>query len=322
MGEHMSSISNDHLSELVIARRLMITAQELEARRHGKHVTQKSAKEIMEEDQALLSGETPETARAEKTSAYDGNSGQAEETDIRLSDLIGKLHQDQGGNNSPAAQIQAAEVEYTRTEEVELSLRYTSLERVDGLVVRSKNLAETDRYSLEFQDGMTFRIVDKYSGRATRIWGDPHVDVDDVEGDREGEFSDFKGSDSHTTLALQDGTRVTFTAKDNGVIERVDIFKNNQHLGGLGSASKEFNEETGLFAASVDTSTSGASVSAGDTVYAGGDGNDWYDSAQRLVWGKTTGPLASTRPSALLELSYRRTVTESFSASVTFGTQA
>ena len=107
-------------------------------------------------------------------------------------------------------------------------------------------------------------------------------------------------------MMLQDGTRVTFTARDNGIIEKVDIFKGQQHLGGTGAGLKDFNAETGMFAKTVDSATSSSSVAMGDTVYAGGDGADWYDASGKLVWGKTTGPGATTRPDAILQMSYRR----------------
>ena len=151
---------------------------------------------------------------------------------------------------------------------------------MDGLVVRSKNLAETNTYAFEFIDGVTFKITDKATGKSTTIWGDPHVDTSDEEGASNGEFSDLKTSDKFTTFQLRDGTRLTFTAKDNGIIEAVDIYKENQHVQGTGAASASFGPKTGLFDSTVKTtSVSDSRPALGDVVYAGGDGNDWFDAA-------------------------------------------
>ncbi len=51
----------------------------------------------------------------------------------------------------------------------------------------------------------------------------------------------------------------------------------------------------------------------GDVIHAGGDGNDWFDSRNKLVWGKTTAPVVTQRPSATLELYYKQTVSQSVS---------
>jgi hypothetical protein len=299
------------ISGLVLARRLMIMAQEMADERNGKKVTRKTVQEAMQEDQVLISGEQPDAAEYANPAQAAPQPQAAAVEDLNLSDLIRRLDALRAGD-PPAAVATAVAVEIRQEETTEISMQYTSLERVDGLVLRSKHLAETDRYALEFSDGVTFQITDKWSGRSTRIWGDPHVDTDDEAGDRNGEFSDLKGSNDHTTLMLQDGTRVTFTAKDDGVIERVDIFKDGQHLGGLGEASKEFNEQTGLFAGKVDRAAA-AGVPAGDTIYAGGDGNDWFSAAGVLLWGKTTGPQVTERPASVLEMSYRRTLVQSVS---------
>jgi len=37
---------------------------------------------------------------------------------------------------------------------------------------------------------------------------------------------------AHTTFLLRDGTRVTFKALDTGLIEEVDIIKENAHVKG------------------------------------------------------------------------------------------
>lgn len=45
----------------------------------------------------------------------------------------------------------------------------------------------------------------------------------------------------------------------------------------------------------------------------GGDGNDWFDANNNLIWGKTTGPVVTNRPSATLEFYYKQTVSQSIS---------
>lgn len=92
-------------------------------------------------------------------------------------------------------------------------------------MVHDQNYAKSNSYLFKFTDGSTFTILDKWSNKSTTIWGDPHVDVSDVEGASDGDFKDLKTSDEFTTFMLGDGTRVTFKAKDAGIIERVDIFQ-------------------------------------------------------------------------------------------------
>jgi hypothetical protein len=168
-------------------------------------------------------------------------------------------------------------------------------------------VAETDRYLFEFLDGGTFRITDKWTGKITTIWGDPHVDTSDQAGASNGEFSDLKGSDSQTTLLLQDGSRVTFTARDQGVIERVDIFQGDQHAWGIGAGSKDWSEETGLFHGQVESDGASAAraLAMGDVVHAGGDGADWFDAAGNLIWGATTGPTVTERPAVVAEMNFQ-----------------
>jgi len=52
-------------------------------------------------------------------------------------------------------------------------------------------------------------------------------------------------------------------------------------------------------------------TSVGDVIYAGGDGNDWFDANNKLIWGKTTGPVVTQRPPVVLELYYKQTVSQS-----------
>lgn len=292
---------DDSLANWMVVRRMLLLNEQAAARRAGKKVKTKSVKELMDEERALLD---PGARRVEngsqRATARDDNR-------IRLADLIRRLDD---LRKEPPSQVVRQEqmVAATRTT-TEISIEFKSWAPVQGLVVRNRNLAESDRYAFEFKDGSTFSIIDKWSNKSTTIWGDPHVDTSDQEGNRNGEFSDLKSSDSHTTLMLEDGTRVTFTAKDNGIIEQVDIFKGSQHIKALGAGSQEWSEEGGLFASSVkdDASSALSLTPMGDAVYAGGDGNDWFDVSGRLVWGQTTGPKPSYSPSGIFSMQVKQT---------------
>lgn len=301
-GKSMRALNN--LENLVITRRLMIHAQRAEDRRKGKVVKETSIEADMQEDSLLLSGNLP------------GGGGNG-------NPVVQKAQMAQTAPPATAVAPKEAipqpvvnrglqfQVRVEQTVEREASFSYSVLKKVDGLVRNSQNEAETDRYRFEFTDGINFTITDKWSKRSTTVWGDPHVDVDDVEGNRDGEFSDLTTSNLQTSLMLQDGTRVTFTAPDSGVIEEVDIIKGNQHLGGIGAGSKQWNPESGLFAPKVDYGVDrSSSVPIGDVVYAGGDGNDWFSSGGQLLWGKTTGPVVSSRPYAVMHLEYSEKISQ------------
>lgn len=302
----MSDTIQNNVTDLKMAYHLLLRTRVLEARNKGDKVAEKAALAELKKDGAEIS-EGAKTAQAASVSA-EGESSDLN-TDISLSALIQKLH-NSGGQNQQGLTTQV--IAFEQTVEIEESLTYYNLEPIDGLVVKNRNLAETDRYRFEFSDGSTLKITDKWSNRSTTIWGDPHVDTSDEEGNNNGDFKDLKGSDQHTTFMLSDGTRLTFTARDNGVIEKVDIFKGSQHLTGIGSASKEWNEKDGLFAKSVKNDAFGSSslVPMGDVVYAGGDGNDWYDASRNLVWGKTTGLIVTSRPSSYVEYTFSQRITQ------------
>ncbi len=294
----MTSVS-DLLLELVAARRLMLEMDRVNSRRKHQrgHPGETRAAESLVGDRLALSGGVGAVASPPE------RAGQPNDIRIRLSDLMTRLRD---LNTTPASasppQTIATEVAVAAQTETTVHVEYRTLEPVQGLVLRDQHLAETDRYAFEFQDGATFRIIDKWSGKSTTIWGDPHVDTSDEEGDGNGEFDDLTASDRYTTLELQDGTRVTFTAPDSGVIEAVDIFKGTQHVHGIGSGSKEWSDTSCLFARSADDALTAASaLPLGDVVHAGGDGNDWFDALGRLVWGRTTGLAPATRPAFTLE---------------------
>lgn len=293
---------SDYIDDARIAHRLMEMDRKAVARRNGKKVDE-TEKVDAEKDEVTLSGSTPAEAAGSKTSTTP-----VDNTSINLSDLIAKLKELYNNPQQGTTQVQAS---VKQTVQIEASFTYSVLQKVDGLVRNSEKSAETDRYLFEFQDGVTFKITDKWTNRSTTVWGDPHVDVNDVEGNYDGDFQDLKASNSQTTFLLQDATRVTFTAKDNGLIEKVDIFKGSQHLDGIGQGSTDWTDENKMFASSVDTNTSKAlTLTKGDTVVAGGDGNDWYTEDGQLLWGETTGPVVTSRPTAVWQMSYKETVTQ------------
>jgi len=97
------------------------------------------------------------------------------------------------------------------------------------------------------------------------------------------------------------------------VIEAVDIYKGSQHLVGYGMAYSDLALANSLFSDQVDSSASQSTRSPlGDVVYAGGDGNDWFNTAGQLIWGKTTGPRITSRPSSLLQISIRQSMESAF----------
>jgi hypothetical protein len=293
------NIGSDSLQSLIMARRLLLLTRQIEQRRKNPQAESKSFKEIMDEDEILLSGGVKPEAVQQKQSDIPPV---VDNLDIKLSDLSKRMAEVKSQQSTGGKTLDSVTVTQTYSSSLSVDLKVYA--PVEGLVVRNQNLAETDTYAFEFIDGGTFKITDKATGKSTTIWGDPHVDTSDQEGSSNGEFSDLKTSDTYTTFQLRDGTRLTFTAKDSGIIEAVDLYKNDQHLHGLGSASSAFKPETGLFEKTVKNGSSSSRPLMGDVVYAGGDGNDWFDSAHRIVWGKTTGPMAGTVPTALLQIRY------------------
>lgn len=296
----MDAISHN-ISDLITARRLLLRAREHQSEQDNPSVKKKTALDDFKEDQAILSGEKPEKVKTD-TKPVDSA---ANENRINLAQLIKSLRDlSARTGGEPVNQVEVITIEETIIEEESLSISYQSFEPVAGIAVRNRQVAETDRYRFEFKDGSTFNIIDKWSGKSTSIWGDPHVDVSDIKGTLDGDFKDLKASNSHTTFMLLDGTRLTITAEDDGIIEAVDIFKDGQHLRGLGAASKSFSNQSAFFSSGVDY-RSASGLSMGDVVYAGGDGNDWFDAASRLIWGKTTGPIITSRPVSSLSIEYQ-----------------
>jgi len=297
---------NETRMDLIAAWRLLNYSQDKADQAKGKNTKAKSFKETLEKERELFGLNNSSVEKQNLACQKQDN------VNIDLSKLIDKLKSLENNSNEkttePSRQVTLA---YER-KETEVTVSYRVLPRVEGLIVRNNHLAETDRYAFEFLDGATFKITDKWSGKSTTIWGDPHIDTSDEEGNCNGEFSDLKSSDTYTTLHLQDGTLVTFTAKDNGLIEAVDIYKNKQHLIGYGMAYADISLASQLFIDQIDITTSSNRVPQGDMVYAGGDGNDWFDTAGQLVWGQTTGSPVLNRPHSVMEVNIRQSIESVF----------
>ncbi len=298
----MDAIHSHNICDLMTVRRLMIKARENDLKRADPNSKTTSAKEAFEEDQALFSG-----SNTNKTSEYcQQPKASMDNLDVKLKDIIHTKAESGVNPNHQFVFQELIDVQMDLVVEEE-SLTVVNLERVDGLVLKNSRMAETDRYRFDFIDGSTLKITDKWASRSTTIWGDPHIDSSDIEGNWDGDFKDLKQSNSHTTFMLQDGTRLTITAKDDGIIEAVDIFRQGQHIYGLGAGSRSFSDKTGYFQKPGEGSDKGSmSVELGDVIYAGGDGNDWYDAGKKLIWGKVTGPQVISRPSSVLVYEYQK----------------
>jgi hypothetical protein len=305
----MSDTIERNITDIRMAYRLMLHSRISVARQKGDKSAEKAAFSDLEKDDVQISdaGKSAQSASLSVPNRVNDLN-----VDIRLADLYKKIYgPKEQSQQTPQAQV----IEFFQQIETEATLSYSSFEYVDGLVVKNRNLAETDRYRFEFSDGSTLKITDKWSNKSTTIWGDPHVDTSDQPGEQNGDFKDLIGSDRFTTFMLSDNTRITFTAHDDGIIEQVDIFHGSQHLKGIGAGSKSWNEDNALFAKAVNHNAFSAlsSVPVGDTVYAGGDGNDWFDAAKNLVWGMTSGPIVTSRPSSQIEFTYNQHITEQIS---------
>ena len=192
-------------------------------------------------------------------------------------------------------------------EQVEISGGTWKGADIDGLKQLDARTVDTGRYLVGFRDMTTLTIYDKQTRLSTTVWGDPHVDLSDEEGNRNGEFSDLVKSDILTTFHLLDGTDVIVNAPDTGAIESVDVYKGDAHARGYGmglihaaesALSADNRNPGGLYMAGgrymaggffsgvdMDTSALEPDRALSDVVNAGGDGNDWYDSSGNLVWG-------------------------------------
>lgn len=287
-----------HVQELMVARQLMARMEALRQKHKAKGQTPLGKNKLSAEYEALLSGE------AQAAHAKNSRATHDDDVQIHLGQLRQKLKAAQGAPAEPTGQtVRTAEIYFEERTRTEMSVSFKTLKAVDGLVLNDQQQAETDRYQFDFLSGTTFKITDKWTGKSSTVWSDPMVDLSDVEGNVNGDFKDLQASLTHTTFQLQDGTRVTFTAQDSGVIEEVDIFKGDQHLRGVGAGSGAW-AQTQFFAGAVKTDGRAAAglLAKGDVVVAGGDGNDWFNEYGARVWGQTTGPIVSSRPAYVLEM--------------------
>ena len=302
----------NQVTSIMVAHQLMRMEKDAVARRKGEHVEEKTIQDYFKEDQALI-GSFSGVEQTQQAQALPP----VQDMKVNLPVLKQQLNAlDNGAQPTPAQDAGAGTaVTISQSISISMELRLTVNAPISGLVARDKNVAETDRYLFNFKDGQTLTILDKWANKSTTIWGDPHVDVDDVEGANNGDFKDLKTSNDHTTFMLADGARLTFKAKDDGLIERVDIFKGSQHLSGTGQADEKFTPESGLFETQVkdDGQAAAGSTPLGDVVYAGGDGNDWFSAGNKLVWGKTTGAAVNQRPAYTLEFSYQQSISQQIS---------
>ncbi len=179
-----------------------------------------------------------------------------------------------------------------------------------GLIKLDDKNIDTGRYLISMESASSVKIFDKFTKLSTTIWGDPHVNLSDKEGNLNGEFSDLKKSTILTSLKLLDKTTVVIKAPDTGQIEEVDVFKGNSHVKAVGIGKffkklasfekmlgedqwrqrlpelKRLMEPIGLFG-EIDNRVDGLKglLAKSDVVKAGGDGNDWYDENGKLIWG-------------------------------------
>jgi hypothetical protein len=215
----------------------------------------------------------------------------------RLVAILGEL-EDGGDVAQPKAQSKALPTPQANSREAELQRIHVEVrarfERLsaqavgtsrEGIRVVDPKTLETERYRIQFENAHTIRITDLRSGEYTRVWGDPHVDLSTIEGNRNGEFSDLKASQDVTTFLLKDGTRIRFQAPDTGLIERVDVTRGGTRISGVGMEG-----DVGVGVFHEIGSACDVSSDAGDVVTAGDDGASWYDERGRLVWGAKPSP--------------------------------
>lgn len=157
--------------------------------------------------------------------------------------------------------------------------------RSHGLNLLAPNIVDTGQYLIGFKNEMSVEIYEKFSRLSTVVWGDPHVDLSDVEGPANGEFSDLKKSDFLTVFSLQDGTKILFTAPDVGLIQSVDILKNGQRMHAVGVGGNAGSAAVAVFSRLKNMDDIQPLLQQADWVMAGGDGNDWYGPDGKLVWG-------------------------------------
>ncbi len=156
----MSDSVQNSITGLNLAYRLMLHMKAIEAKKKGDVKAEKAAKDELDKDNVEISG-------AGKAASASSIQAQPESDEINVSILLSDLKrffasaEVKSGNENQVQQTQIVTIQ--QTIETQASLTYYSLEPVTGLVVRNRNLAETDRYRFEFQNGTTLKITDKWS---------------------------------------------------------------------------------------------------------------------------------------------------------------
>ena len=160
----------------------------------------------------------------------------------------------------------------------------------DELFYLDPNLIESDRYFffLDF-GGSNFTILDKWTTHSTQIlikplddeFSAPFIDAMNT-------VKDIKSLENIVTFMLMDGTRITIQSKKGDYFRCIDVLKNNFRCHANGSTSEDNVQHSAFFEPAIfeDGYISEATIPRGKTVFAGGKGNDWYDSSGLLIWGK------------------------------------
>jgi hypothetical protein len=136
----MDATIHQNMQDLIAARRLLWHASELEALKKDPHAKVKSLKDAYEEGQVSFSGES-RSVDAPKVSP-----GKVENESIRLKDLIQQLGMLQNSQMEDGGQGNQVTIREKVSIVEEMEVNYDPLTPVEGLVVRSSQLAETDRY--------------------------------------------------------------------------------------------------------------------------------------------------------------------------------
>ena len=213
---------------------------------------------------------------------------QIEQESINLTELIQQLkhfeelhrqryesftHETSSNNDNSLA----GEIVFSQHQNIEKELTITLPHSIVGLMIRSQNHVETDRYLFEI-NCLTpeISIIDKWTQHSTRIWS--HI---------VGEEPAARTVFNHVTFMLMDGTRLTISANADGIILGIDIIKGNQHiLCQKPSLSEGDTIYHGLEMRQIpDGFEADANISRGFVLFAGGTGNDWFTVTGKLIWG-------------------------------------
>jgi len=180
------------------------------------------------------------------------------------------------------------------TIEIELTLCVPPI--MDGFFLHDKTQAESDRYAFIFSEsGTDFTILDKWTKCSTRICSNPSANLSHLFEYPGIEKTGLKSPGANATFMLMDGTRVTFNVRDDGAIDCVDLIKGNQHIHGIGQANPGWSPLSGLFYSPImpDGIDADTIIPRGETLFSGGEGNEWFLASGLLVWGHPSNPGAN-----------------------------